>query len=182
MGVLVRNISEAEDITSFRVPTRTDGTYFRFEMIADGGWSRYYDDDPAALVGFLIPGYGDLTAARRLASRIRHAVDLQVRLQARLNVFFAETPRTPDENAVLMAARTTQPAITEWECQVPLVLVDAYYSPFSDVPRPVSPSPDDPGSIPTLWWLRPVESDLEYLQSLHEASLIDLNVNTDEVP
>ena len=182
MGVLVRNLSEAENITDLKIPTRADGTYYRYEMIVDGGWSRYYDDDPIALVAFLIPGYDNLDEEGRLAARIRHAVDLQVRLQARLNVFFSETDRTDAENQILMAPRTTPPVVTDWTCDIPLVLVDAFYAPYSDLPRPDAPQPRSDDDLPTLWWLRPAEDELEYLRSLDDSSLIDLNINTDEVP
>lgn len=181
MGALVKNTSEAHPATALQVPTRPDGSYFRFEMIADGGWSRYYDDTPAGLLTFLIPGYSNLQPEERVAARLRHSVDLQVRLQARLNVFFATTPRTAEENAVLMGQRNTPPRVSEWLSSVPLVLVDMFYQPYGDLPKPDSPEPDD-DTLPTLWWLRPAEGELEYLRSLHEASLIDLNVNQDEVP
>lgn len=180
MGVLVRNVSNAEDLDGLQVPTKADGSFYRFEMVADGGWHRYYDDEPAALVAFLIPGYLDLNEEDRLAARIRHAVDLQVRLQARLNTFFSNAPRTNEEHSILTGPRHKQPDIDTWGCEVPLVLVDAFYGPYTDAPTPISLL-SDVAFPPNLWWLRPAEGDMEYLRSLHETSLIDLHMTADEV-
>lgn len=179
MGVMVRNSSAATDEAPV-IPLRPDGSFYRFEMIADGGWSRFYDDSPAGLLDFLIPGYLDLNDQERIAARIRHSIDLQVRLQARLNTFFDKTRRTPEENAILLGPRHVQPEVDEWFSQIPLVLVDVFYAPFTDVPRPVSGF-GDTALTPNLWWLRPGESEMGYLESLHAAGLIDLHAAADEV-
>lgn len=179
MGVMVRNTSEAEPEFS-AVPRKPDGTFYRFEMIADGGWSRFYDDDPNGLLDFLIPGYADLDDQKQLEMRVWHAVDLQVRLQARLNEFYNATRRTPDEHKILTGPRHIQPSPTEWVCAVPLVLVDAFYAPYSDVLPPLSPE-GDVAAPPNLWWLRPAQNAITYLMSLHEVGLIDLHTSADEV-
>jgi len=179
MGVMVRNVTEAtENVPD--IPTRPDGSFYRFEMIADGGWSRYYDDTPDGLLDFLIPGYADLDAEGQLEARIRHSIDLQVRLQARLNSFYSTTRRTVDEQAILTGPRHIQPVVEEWGCPIPLVVIDAFYDPFSDDPRPMS-TLSDTALTPNLWWLRPAESAMGYLESLHEVGLIDLHTSVDEV-
>lgn len=179
MGVMVRNSSEAEE-KELHIPTRQDGTFYRFEMIADGGWSRYYDDTPDGLLEFLIPGYQGLNEQEKIVARIRHAVDLQVRLQARLNSFYDSTRRTVEEQAILTGPRHITPEVEEWACPVPLVLVDAFYSPYSEIPRPIS-AMGDAIITPNIWWLRPAESPMGYLESLHEVGLIDLHTSVDEV-
>ena len=180
MPVIVRNVSAGNDVSSLPVPTRPDGSFYRYEMICDGGWSRLYDDSAVNLLTHLIPGYTRYNDDQRLAARIRHAVDCQVRLQARLNVFFAASPRDALEQHVLYGHRNTPPKVTEWNCQIPLVLVDAFYDPFSDLPKPYS-GISDVAMPPNLWWLRPAEGELEYLRSLHETSVIDLHIARDEV-
>lgn len=179
MGVLVRNIAAGIDIESFDIPRRLDGSYFRFEMICDSGWSRVYDDSIAGLINHLIPGYINLDENQRLAARIRHAVDVQVLLQSQINANHADTPRSISENTVLFAPRHEQPFISEWACEIPLVLVDAFYAPYGDAPQPLSTSLDVLFS-PNIWWLRPAEGEMEYLRSLHEATAIDLNITKDE--
>lgn len=180
MPVLVRNVSVGDDLSALAVPTRPDGTFYRYEMICDGGWSRLYDDSVVGLMTHLVPGYTRYDDDQRLAARIRHAVDAQVALQARLNVFFAATPRNNQEQDVLNGPRHVQPNVSEWNCEVPLVLVDAFYEPYANAPRPVS-GIADVAMPPNLWWLRPADGDLEYLRSLHETSVIDLHVAKSDV-
>lgn len=178
MAVLVRNVSAGEDLELLNVPTRPDGSYYRYEMVCDGGWTRLYDDSVTGLMNHLIPGYTDLDDHAQLAARVRHAVDMQVTLQARLNVFFAASPRTREEQAILYGARHVQPTILEWGCTVPLVLIDVFYEPYASLYRPASTLADV--AFPqNLWWLNPAEGDLEYLRSLHATSAIDLHVAKD---
>lgn len=181
MAVLVRNVSAGSDVSALNIPTRKNGDYYRFEMICDGGWSRVYDDTANGLLGHLIPGYiGPGTPTTRMEARIRHAVDTQTQLQAKLNHFFADTPTTPAEQQVLTSPRYQPPILTEWDSPVPLVLVDAFYQPHGSLPKPTS-GIADVLYPPNLWWLTPAEGELEYLQSLHDASVISLNIARDEV-
>jgi len=180
MGVAIRNVSEAENLENISVPMREDGTFYRFELVANGGWSRYYDDSPEGLINFLIPHYQELLPEQKLTARVKHAVDLQVRLQARLNMFFASEDRTEEEQNILVGARNQQPTIEYWETKSPLVLVDAFYKPYTTIDPPIS-AHGDFNKSDNLWWLRPAESEIEYLRSLHETSLIDLHMLSDEV-
>jgi hypothetical protein len=180
MGALVRNIPTATPLTDMAIPTRPDGSYYRYEMLCDGGWTRLYDDSVTALIAYLIPGYETQDEQQRLTSRVRHAVDMQVRMQAQLGVLFSASERTADEERILTAPRHIAPVVDQWTSDIPLVLVDIFYQPYTDTPRPSS-GMFDVNSADNMWWLRPAEGDLEYLRSLHEASLIDLNVMKDEV-
>ena len=179
MGVMVRNTSEAEPEFA-TIPRKPDGGFYRFEMIADGGWSRFYDDTPDGLLDFLIPGDAELGEQQRLEMRVWHAVDLQVRLQARINEFYNLTRRTPEEHQILTGPRHIQPSPSEWVCPIPLVLVDAFYRPYSETDAPLS-SAGDVAAAPNLWWLRPAQDPFTYLMSLHEVGLIDLHASADEV-
>lgn len=180
MTVLVRNKTLADRANAMEVPTRPDGTFYTFEMICDGGWSRVYDDTPSGLLSYLIPGYTEMDEVEKIVARIRHAVDNQVRLQARLNAFFETTDRTQTEDDILYGPRHIQPTVTQWDCAVPLVLVDAFYTPHTNVSRPFS-GIADVAMPPNLWWLRPADTEIEYLRSLHEASIIDLHMAKDAV-
>lgn len=175
MAILVRNVSSAQRADALHVPTRTDGSFYRYELICDGGWSRVYDDSTEGLMDHLCPGYLRMSADGRLAARIRHAVDAQVRVQAQLNSFFHASPRTKSEEEVLNSSRDVQPSLSQWDCAVPLVVVDAFYAPYTDVPAPIS-GIADVAMPPNLWMLHPAAGELEYLRSLHEASFLDLHV------
>lgn len=179
MGVLIRNVNSEESVATLEIPTRPDGGYYRYEMICDGGWTRAYDDSAAGLLEHLIPGYEAMNEEERLIARIRNAIAIQVPLQAAINVQWQDSPRTPAENDILNGSRATQPAVEYWDAENPLVLIDAFYAPFTETPATVSGlgNFEDPEN---LWWLRPASSELEYLQSLHEASVITLSISKDE--
>lgn len=179
MSALIRNIAENTDLDTLTIPTRPDGSYYRYEMVCEGGRTRLYDDSIVGLLTHLIPGYTALNDQQRLTARTRHAVDLQVRIQAQLNTFFAAYPRTDAENAILFAPRHQPPQTDLWSCAVPLVLVDTFYAPYADLPTPTSELADT-DDAPNVWWLRPAAGDMEYLRSLHLASVIDLNITKDE--
>ena len=138
MAILVRNISESEDLGSFQVPTRTDGKRYLFEMICDNGWSRVYDDSTSGLLEHLIAGYEAMSNEDKLAARIKHACDMQVITQARLLTFYAEDNATQKEKEILFGTRHIQPVIEGWRCTIPLILVDSFYFPYSRNPRPYS--------------------------------------------
>lgn len=181
MGVRVPNPSSASADT-LAIPARADGSPYRMEMIADGGWSRCYGDAAAEMLGFLIPGYEGLPASDRLQARIRHAVDQQVVLQAYANadaVAQGTPPGTPAQRDLLTSDRATQPTIPEWDSPAPLILVDAFYAPFSTTPAPTSPG--DTAASELLRWLRPAAGEMPYLVSLHEAGAVTLGITKDEV-
>lgn len=182
MTALVRNVEPSTTVLPYqkKVPTRTDGAYYRFEMIFDNGGYRAYDDRPAGLLQYLIPAYNKLNRKQRLQARIKHAVNAQVRLQAKLNNFFEDSPRTPSEEKILNDTRVYQPRLSQWDCPVPLVLVDSFYQPYGDYQPPVS-GIADVAIPPNLWWLRPAKSEFEYLRSLHETSIIDLHMAKDQI-
>lgn len=178
MSVAVRNtVNESLDIA---VPTHEDGSFYRFEMICDGGWTRFYTDSLSELLGYLIPGYTSMTEQQKLEARILNAADYQVRLQAQINAFYVSDPAPTDEEwAILSGPRHVQPAVDVWTCNHPLVIVDAFYAPYSDAPAPVS-GDGDVANPNNIWWLRPATGEFEYLQSLHDASVIELHMLKDE--
>lgn len=179
MPVLVRNVSRGSDVTELQIPAHPDGSFYRFEMLADGGWSRVYDDTATGLLDYLIPGYAALDVQAKITARITHATNVQVRLQAAVNTFFSTTPRTAEEQAVLTGSRHIQPELETWTCAVPLILIDAFYYPYTYTKRPVS-GIHDVAAPQNMWWLRPAQDDLGYLKSLHAVGAIDLHIARDE--
>jgi len=150
-------------------PLHADGTPYRYEMIHGGGARRTYSDDLAELVAALIPGYADIQDPVELVrARIVHAVHVQVTTQASINVRMGTAACSPQEQEVLSGDRAVPPAVTEWKASVPLVLLDCFYAPVTDVPRPV---PVAPGEI---LWLRPA-TDGDLLHSLARLGVIVLS-------
>ncbi|GAB2957524.1 hypothetical protein [Nonomuraea sp. NPDC052634] len=162
MAVIVRNVPAAQDPPP--APRKADGRPYRYEMIHADGALRGYADEPAQLVGMLIPGYGEMgEGAERAAARLRLALDAQARLQARLAVGrLGECDES--ERAVLLGGRHEPPAPEEWTAPVPLVLVTSFYRPEGTLPRPSGPQE-------LQVWLDPAD-DWTLLTSLHRAGVI----------
>ncbi|MEV6536783.1 hypothetical protein AB0M86_45755 [Streptomyces sp. NPDC051639] len=163
-------------------PLRQDGTFYRFEMVHDGGNRRTFGDQPADLLAALVPGYlglADPVAAAR--ARIQHAVRTQVLVQAAINVEAGEAGCTREQLEVLGGDRTRQPEVTEWSAPVPLVLIDCFYAGITEtpVPEPISPA--------EIWWLR-TRTEWDYLRSLARLGVIvlaersDTGKPTDSIP
>lgn len=172
-AVVIANTSAADSPPP--APTGPGGRPYRFELIYAGGRLRAFADQPADLVEALAgePGYQQLDEAGRYGVRLRTAVDAQVRLQAELNDTQGTGGCTPAEVEVLTGARDVPPQLAEWGAGVPLVLVDDFYAPQGELPRPVS-TLADVQEPPNLVWLR-ADSDLGLLESLHQAGHLQLN-------
>lgn len=179
MSVLIRNVSVADDLSTMQIPLKEDGTYYRYEMICDGGWSRLYDDSVEGLIEYMIPGYSTKSRQEKLELRIQHALDMQVFLQSQLNMFYEATDVRITEKQILVSPRNVQPQIEVWNCLIPLVLVDAFYAPYTDNKAPIS-GLSNYNESENIWWLKPAEGEMEYLKSLHEYSIINLNISKNE--
>jgi hypothetical protein len=166
-------------------PLSRAGRPFYFEL-RHRGW-RYYADTAQRLLPVLIRGYpplppgppavdpdqeqliedenSDGLGERRLQARVRHAagtrnglaVERLFRVEQRLG------PLGPTERKVLMAPTWHPPAVDDWRHEVPLVLLDVMFRPYTDVPCPTG----------NIVWLRPATAD-GYLRSLATAGVIQL--------
>lgn len=149
-------------------PVRPDGTPYRYEMVHAAGARRIYADDPADLLAALIPGYaGARDPVQAARARIVHAAHVQVTLQAAVNVEYGTEGCTPEERDLLCADRAVPPAVAEWTAPVPLVLVDCFYAPVTDLPRPRAVAPGE------ILWLRPA-TEWDHLRSLSALGVIVL--------
>jgi hypothetical protein len=156
-------------------PPRPGGGRYRYELIYAGGAARAYADTAGELVAELLadPAYPTRGELDAYAARLRFAVAAQVRLQAELVAEAGLDGCTLEERAVLLGPRDVPPRVTEWGCRVPLVLVDGFYAPETELPRPVS-ALADVAEPPNLVWLE-AGSDLELLTSLHRGGILSLH-------
>lgn len=168
-------------------PPSRSGEPFHYAL-RRGGW-RYYAHSAQALLSVLIRGYPPLPAGppavdpdqkhlvedensdglgqQRLQARVRHAKGTRTWEQGEL-VAAAEARlgQLPDPVRTVLLANTQEPPVLEqaWTHEVPLVLVEVAYAPYSDRPCPVG----------NIVWLRPATAD-GYLRSLAAAGLILLS-------
>ena len=150
-------------------PTRSDGAPYRYEMLHGGQAKRTYSDDLAELVAALIPGYAEIQDPVELVrARIAHAVHVQVTMQAVINVGMDTAECSPREREVLSGDRAVPPVVAEWRAPVPLILLDCFYAPVTDVPRPVAVAPGE------ILWLRPA-TDADLLRSLAGLGVVVLS-------
>lgn len=176
--VTVRNTRQGDDHPPIP-PVHDDGSRYPYAMYYSGAKYIAYADTPTDLLTVLIPDYDTLDERGRMMGRIRLAIDAQVVIQAQIN---AETDdeqwaRLSDqERSVLEGSRVEQPRVDFWDCEIPLVLVETGYAPYSDVNQPLS-GISDVRTPPNLIWLRPVD-EWELLVSLAEAGYITLHEAT----
>jgi hypothetical protein len=165
-AVIVRNMSQPGK--PMESPRKADGTLYRWAICFDSFEALAYSDSLGDLVAVLLgPSYADLSPDDQLAARIRYANSQQVWVQALMNANerFDISSATPEEYAVLMGSRDTQPALPEWSSQVPLVLLTTGYEPHTSVPQPQAVGKGD------IIWLDPV-SEESLLTTLHTVEAI----------
>jgi hypothetical protein len=135
----------------------------------------------------------------RYFHRLRYAVGVQVQVQSFiLSEVEPGDDVTDEEWAVLAAPRDVPPQATVWECPVPLVLVETYYEPDGELPRPKgqprtgtsqnqkgaadgtgagadnTPGAGGDGNLDAnIIWINPI-AELELLESLHQCGYVSL--------
>ena len=157
-------------------PRRPDGGLYRFEMIYDGLKYRAYADTAIELCGLFIPGYSELEDdTERAEARIRFAVGTQVQLQAAIVAEVGLEACSPSERQALLGARHVPLELATWEADVRLVLVDVFYQPLGELPRPAGRPSGGGEPDSNVIWLSPAD-EAELLSSLHRAGLVVLSV------
>ena len=176
-AVLTRNPNTGEDVVA---PTKADGSLYRYEMIFDRQRSRAYGDTAADLIDALVPGYATLGSdEERIKARVRYATGLLAPLQASVLQQVDQTALSNAEKDVLLKPRFEAVTIDEWASEVPLVLLDVHYSPFSEIDAPVSTLEDVENPRNIIWVRAGEEYDL--LMSLSNIGVITVAENSDFV-
>lgn len=173
-AVLTRNPGTDSDIVD---PVKDDGSRYRYEMIFAQGRSRAYADTTADLIDALVPGYGNLAEPDQTAARVRYATNLLAPVQATVLAAHDQNGLSDEEKASLFAPRFEAVVVEEWASEVPLVLLDVHYAPFSDIPAPVS-ALEQVESPRNLIWVR-ASTDEDLLMSLDLLGVISLGENDD---
>ncbi|MPQ98129.1 hypothetical protein GB931_09385 [Modestobacter sp. I12A-02628] len=177
-AVIVRNSRSGDSPPE---PPRTaQDTLYPYAMFFDGGKYIAYADDPVDLLSALTTGYADLDDAGQMQARIRLAIDAQVALQAVINAEAdpaALAALTEEETAALTGPCFEQPRIDFWYPEIPLVVVESGYQPYTDINRPIS-GIADVEYPPNMIWLKPLD-EWDLLVSLADAGYISLSQATD---
>jgi hypothetical protein len=175
-AVIVTN-QFGEDIEA---PHKEDGARYRYEMLFAGQTRRAYADDATSLVAALLgETYTDLDDQERLSARVRFGTGLLSPLQASALEGFDVSALSADEQALLFQPRHEPVVAEEWASEVPLVLLDVHYAPFSDIPAPLS-SVEQGLSPRNLLWVR-VADEMDLILSLDRIGYITVGESTDFV-
>lgn len=159
-------------------PVHDDGRGYRYCMYFNSDIDVAFADAYEELLGVMIPSYGEMSEEDQVFHRIRLAQTAAAQVQAAILASLEEGEVTDEEYQILSAHRgLTQPRADWWTSQVPLVVVETSYQPFTDVPRPAS-AISATADAPNLWWIRPTEEE-DFLISLHEVGFIRLMENID---
>lgn len=172
--VIVQNTLEGEEPPA--PPLRDDGTSYRLCMYFDGSRGIAFADTYGELIDVLVPGYASMDEEHQDVERIKFALRLSGQLQAEIMYGLEVTKDTvtEDEWNTLVANRVTSPPRADWwACEIPLVVVETSYEPYTDVPRPASAIAEGVQNPPNLLWLRPSEEE-DFLFSLESAGQIVL--------
>jgi hypothetical protein len=159
-------------------PLREDGRGYRYCMYFNGDAEAAFADSHEELLSVLVPGYVQMEEMDADVARIRLAQVVAAQIQAEVLAEVDPATVSEQEWAILNAPRSLkQPEVGLWRSEVPLVVVETAYAPYTDVQPPVSGLSDGIDDAPNLWWIRPTE-DEDFLFSLHEVGYIRLMENT----
>lgn len=168
--VMRNNASVDEPIVA---PRKDDGAGYRYCMYFNGDVDVAFADTLEEILDTLIPGYSTLSEEDQDVARIRYAQNAAATVQASILAELEEDDVTEEEYAILTAPRQLpQPTVKFWESQVPLVIVETSYAPFTEVSPPASAL----GSTiedSNVWRISPMDSEV-FLMNLHEVGFIRL--------
>ena len=155
------------------MPVKSNGEYFRYELIDTNSWARVYSDDVIELIQYFIKDYNG-----EYEKLLNHAILVQVKAQAQLLSYYLDVEVTNEQLEILTGPRHVQPNMQRWDSQVPLILIDSFYYPHSHLVSPIGNfiEKDD-----NLLWIKTTEGMEEYLKSLDYLGLIKFNILTSEV-
>ena len=133
-----------------------------YDLIEPRG--RVYGVDADAILAALIEDYPTSESDTHLAAaRARHALSTATALTAARHAAHLGAMSTHQEH-ILRIPAWMPVAVPQWDCAVPLVLVDVVYSPFTTAAAPIG----------NVHWLHSREAD-SYLLSLCEAGAVTVH-------
>jgi len=171
--------------TAGEIPAKTNGDLYRYELVAFGNADRFYADNLSDLAEHLIPGYDrNGTAESNLKHIIHHAARVQVQTQAHLNASHPESfaQLTKEQQNFLAEPYTDGNSINSWDSNHPVVLVDAFYSPFTYRQPPQEALGFSSEEESAIIWIVTSRGISEYLKSLDEIGYIALGLANEVMP
>lgn len=161
---------------------KSDNSLFRLRMHFNGFSKIAFADDSISLCEALMPGYEELSETERLSARINALLSAQVHVRSNILVSVVQKKQeiepweyniiSSEDRAPYGWGGDTEESIDFWSARVPLVLLDADYTPYTDILPPVS-SFADVKNPPNILWLRS-DSEESFLESLERVGIIQV--------
>lgn len=158
-------------------PLTPDGRPYRYAW-TDSNGDTVYALTGDHLINVWIPGYLDRTPEERARIRAEHAVRARTEIVATLAADASAGVLSDSEEAILLADLSNMPELDRWGSEIPLVLLEGTYRPFTDRLPPVSSLDGDVRDPSNILWLRH-SSGNSYVESLARAGYITLDVRQD---
>lgn len=146
--VLLANNRASRDTVAPAPSVDENGLAYPWRMFFNGGSEIVDASDLDELVDVLIPGYLDLDTAGRMEARVKYAQGLILRLKASVLVSLSNEDREALEDwelefleadpTVVTWEKEDDETIRVWKSDLPVMLIDVYYAPYTDTPRPIS--------------------------------------------
>ena len=192
-AVITANNPLTRDTVAPAPAVHSDGSNYEWRMFFDQGRRIADADSLDELLDILSPGYSFLqNDEERRDARI--ALAKQVQALSRGVILSSVTPEkaaeiedwewnvlTFGEDEVTdpfgwgegegILGELNEELVDFWKSDIPLVLLETSYAPFTEIPIPVSIHGDYWKDVPNMIWLRPF-GDLEFLRSLSRIGYI----------
>lgn len=156
-------------------PLDSNGQPYRYAWHDQAAGELVYASTADDLLDEWIPGYLEATPVEQSRARAEHAVTARTHIVATIAAGLAPAELSNEQEGVLLVDLQDMPDVDRWDPQVPLVLLEGMYRPFTDRMPPLSGIDGDVVDPSNILWLRHSTAD-GYLQSLARAGYIDLDV------
>lgn len=156
------------------VPLQEDGSNFEYMMYFNGHERIAYANTIREMIEVLVPQYLGSDEASQQRMRTSYATSVAVWTQALILAEIADTDLSDEERSIVYAKRNEkpQPVIRDWSSDVPVVVVEDNYEPYTTTPKPTS-TQGALGEAENIIFMR-THSEKDFLYSLHEAGYIRL--------
>lgn len=191
-AVLTSNNRSARDNVAPAPATKEDGSGYAWRMFFDNGQRIADADTLPEIIDVLIPGYAEFTTFdEKFTARFELAK--RVQMLARSSILSTLSNEVLEnvkdwEYGILAWDKFDDPygwgdgslepnvdydpnVLDVWSSDVPLVLINTFYQPFTDIATPLSPYGEISGLVKNLIWLKPSD-ELEFLRSLSRIGYI----------
>lgn len=151
-------------------PLNEYGNQYSFCMFYNNESQVVFADTYPELLEALIPGYMNENENEqeflRIVSAQKAAAEIQAEILTEVNL---HTLNQKERNILTHPKNLTQLSVEWWTSEIPLVVVESAYEPYTTVPRPASSHQKEDN----LWRINPIEEE-QFLLDLNSIGYVRL--------